>query len=200
MESIRTVRFIIFAVSPLISTESLPFIYILGSKATTFSSTTDYFDYVAKGDLQQLYQQPSAVDDEIDAREKLIYWEIFKSLVPRHVLAKYDKGPFKLICDDFGQANMIVNNEQELKIIGVIDWEWSYTGPCQLFCSPPHWLLLDAPNYWFKDDNDIASRYGKSLEMFLGILEEEERAIIGDVPLLDRLSSLMRECKEDGRM
>jgi len=169
-------------------------------KATTFSSTADFFAYVAEGDLQQLYQQPSAVDDETDARKKLIYWETFKSLTPRHVLAKYDKGPFKLICDDFGPANMIVNNERDLKIVGVIDWEWSYAGPCQLFCSPPHWLLLDSPNYWFKDDNSVATMYEKFLEMFLRILEEEEGAILRDVPLDERPSALMRECKEDGRM
>ncbi|KAH8590402.1 hypothetical protein B0O99DRAFT_676005 [Bisporella sp. PMI_857] len=53
---------------------------------------------------------------------------------------------------------MIVNNERDLKIVGVIDWEWSYAGPCQLFCSPPHWLLLDSPNYWFKDDNGVVTR------------------------------------------
>jgi len=95
---------------------------------------------------------------------------------------------------------MIVNNERELKIVGVIDWEWSYAGPCQLFSSPPHWLLLDSPNHWFEDDNSIATRYEKSLEMFLKILEEEEGAMLKDVPFVERLSGLMRECNEDGRM
>ena len=95
---------------------------------------------------------------------------------------------------------MIVNNERELQIIGVIDWEWSYAGPCQLFSSPPHWLLLDSPNHWFKDDDGVAARYEKSLEMFLKILEEEEGVTLSDVPLDERLSGLMRECKEDGRM
>jgi hypothetical protein len=37
--------------------------------------------------------------------------------------------------------------------------------------------------------------------MFLRILEEEEGAILGDsVPLDERPSALMRECKEDGRI
>ena len=40
-----------------------------------------------------------------------------------------------------------LNNERDLKIVGIINWEWSYTGLCQLFCSLPHWLLLDSPNY-----------------------------------------------------
>jgi len=173
----------------------------LGPKATTFSSTTDSLVYVAEGDLRQLHEQPSAVDDETDAREKLICWEAFKALVPRYVSAKYDKGPFKLICDDWGPANMIVNNERDLRIVGVIDWEWSYAGPCQLFCSPPHWLLLDSPNYWFNDHDRVAARYERSLEMFLRILEEEEGAQLGDdTTQLEKLSALMREGREGGRM
>jgi len=96
---------------------------------------------------------------------------------------------------------MIVNNEQDLQIIGVIDWEWSYAGPCQLFSSPPHWLLLDAPNHWFKDDDLVVARYEKYLEIFLKILEEEEEgSLLSNIPLDKRLSGLMRECKEDGRM
>ncbi len=46
-------------------------------------------------------------------------------------------GPFKLLCDDLGPANMLVNNEQELKIVGVIDIERSYVDPAQLATVPP---------------------------------------------------------------
>lgn len=173
---------------------------VLGPKATTFSSTTDYFAYVADADLQQLHQQPSSVDDETDARKKLIYWETFKSLVSRQVIATFDSGPFKLICDDFGSANMIVNNEHDLEIVGVIDWEWSYAGPCQLICTPPHWLLLDSPNNWFEDDDSVITRYEKSLEIYLKILKEEEESILVNVPLAARPSVLMRECQKNGRM
>jgi len=45
---------------------------------------------------------------------------------------------------------MIVNTERDLKIVGVIDRELSYAGPSQLFYSPPPWLLLDLPIYWFQ--------------------------------------------------
>jgi hypothetical protein len=36
--------------------------------------------------------------------------------------------------------------------------------------------------------------------VFLRILEEEEGAILRDVPLVERPSALIREYKEDGRM
>jgi len=44
-------------------------------------------------------------------------------------------GLFKLLCDDFGLANMIVRSKDDLTIVGVVDLEWSYTGPAQLFGS-----------------------------------------------------------------
>ena len=44
----------------------------------------------------------------------------------------YDKGPFKLICDDFGPANVIVRSKDDLTIIGVVDLEWVMQG--QLSC------------------------------------------------------------------
>ncbi|KUJ09775.1 uncharacterized protein LY89DRAFT_276977 [Mollisia scopiformis] len=167
-------------------------------KSATFSSTTDYFTHVADGDLQQLHQQRNAVDNESDARNKLICSETLKSLIPRHVFAKYDKGPFKLICDDFGPSNMIVDNDRDLNIVGVIDWEWSYAGPCQLFSSPPRWLLLQSPNEWGRDDEEVATGYEKALQVFLEVLEEEERSTLQDMPSTERLSALMRECNEDG--
>lgn len=52
-----------------------------------------------------------------------------KTLVSRFASPETDHGPFKLICDDFGLANMIVNNAEELQIVLVHDWEWSYAGP-----------------------------------------------------------------------
>ncbi|KAH7305149.1 kinase-like domain-containing protein [Rhexocercosporidium sp. MPI-PUGE-AT-0058] len=150
----------------------------LGAPTTTFSSTTDYFTYVAGQDWRHLHEQLNSVDDEDDAREKYIYWSVFRALISRFISPKYDEGPFKLICDDFGPANMIVNNTQDLKIIAVIDWEWSYVGPHQLFWSPPRYL-----------------------EMFMRILEEEEGKALGDNMLAEeRPSTLMRRCKTEGWM
>lgn len=121
-------------------------------------------------------------------------------MISHFISLKYDKGPFKLICDDFGPANMIVNNTDDLKIIAVIDWEWSYAGPSQLFWSPPRWLLIQSPNIWSVADGRL-TRYNNYLEMYLQVLEEEEGKILGDdMPAEERPSTLMSRCKMNGGM
>jgi hypothetical protein len=62
-------------------------------------------------------------------QERSTFFNAMKALIARHVLPGYEKGSFKLTCDDFQPTNMIANNEHELKIVGVLDLEWSYTAP-----------------------------------------------------------------------
>jgi hypothetical protein len=108
-------------------------------------------------------------------------------------------GPFKLTCDDFQPTNMIVNNEQDLKVIAVIDWEWSYTAPAQLVNSTPTWLVIESPNAWASVDGRLA-RFNKHLELYTRILEEQESIILGDsVPKDRKPSRVLRECQKDGR-
>lgn len=92
---------------------------------------------------------------------------------------KYNEGPFKLICDDLGPANMIDRSPDDQTIVGVVDLEWVYTGPAQLFASAPWWLLLDRPinevwDFVIGEPPDVTSRYFKSLEIFKRVLGEEE--------------------------
>ncbi len=63
--------------------------------------------------------------------------QVLKSLVDRHVWPEYQTGPFKLICDDFGPSNVIVNNAEDLRIVAVVDLEWSYISPAQLLGTAP---------------------------------------------------------------
>jgi hypothetical protein len=103
-------------------------------------------------------------------------------MTPQLVNAKYDRGPFKLICDDFGPANMIVRSKDDLTIVGVVDLEWVYAGPAQLFASAPWWLLHDRPvnEEWdFSDGKppDATQRYFKCLDIFKRVLAEEEAKI-----------------------
>ncbi|KAI0102836.1 kinase-like domain-containing protein [Nemania sp. FL0031] len=169
------------------------------SPATTFSSTTDYFSHIAGNDWRHLREQLNSVDDEDDARQKYLYWTVLDVLIPRFVISKYDKGPFKLICDDFGPANMIVNSAEDLTIVAVIDWEWSYAGPLQLFWSPPRWLLMQTPNTWSESDERLAE-YNRYLDMYLQILQAEEKAYGGDLLAEDSPSALMRQGRVDGQM
>ncbi|KAI3331425.1 hypothetical protein HD806DRAFT_518450 [Xylariaceae sp. AK1471] len=172
---------------------------ILGLRGETYSSTTEYFHHIVDQDLEQLHMQPNSVDDAEDARDKFIYWNVMKALIARHVLPSRDNGPFKFMCDDFQPTNMIVNNEQDLKIIAVIDWEWSYAAPAQMVHSTPSWLLIESPNAWPSVDKRLA-RFNKNLELFTRILEEEEQKVIDDdVHEDEKPSALLRECQKQGR-
>ncbi|KAG5795590.1 hypothetical protein H9Q69_005354 [Fusarium xylarioides] len=171
---------------------------VFAPRNKTFASTAEYFHHVIDGDLQHLHDQPNSVDDEHDAREKYIYFNVMKSLVSRHVLPNQDTGPFKLICDDLQPTNMIVNNEQDLKIIGVLDWEWSYAAPAQLV-STPWWLLIESPNVWSYIDKRL-DRFNRLLELYSRILAEEEPKILGEGFDEDRKpSTMLQACEEDGR-
>ncbi|KAK7418114.1 hypothetical protein QQZ08_011369 [Neonectria magnoliae] len=172
---------------------------VLGPQDEIFASTTEYFHHVVDRDLQHLRDQPNSIDDEHDAREKFIYFNVMKALIPRHVLPGHDMGPFKLTCDDFQPTNMIVNNEQDLKVVAVIDWEWSYTAPTQLVDSTPTWLVIESPNAWTSVDERLA-RYNKHLELYTRLLEEEEPKILGDGVAEDqKASAMLRACQKDGR-
>ncbi|KAF7546380.1 hypothetical protein G7046_g9317 [Stylonectria norvegica] len=172
---------------------------VLGPQDEVFASTTEYFHHVVDRDLQHLHSQPNSVDDEHDARQKYIYFNIMKALIPRHVMPGSNKGPFKLMCDDFQPTNMIVNNEQDLKVIAVLDWEWSYTAPAQLVDSTPTWLLIESPHVWASVDDRLA-RFNAHLELYTRLLEEEELKMLGeDIAQDQKPSTALRASQEDGR-
>ncbi|BDD62831.1 hypothetical protein MAP00_007789 [Monascus purpureus] len=166
-----------------------------GPLSGTFSSTTSYFQNVAKQDMQHLLDQPNSIDDMEDARRKYLHSKIFAALVPHFVDNKYDHGPFKLTCDDFRFGNMLVNNAQDLKIVAVLDWEWAYTAPFQMLYSPPRWLLLKRPFDW--EDEDV-SKYNSLLKVFTNVLDEEQQKRAKSC-LVPSMATLMRESMEDGR-
>jgi hypothetical protein len=120
------------------------------------------------------------------------------------VNAKYDRCKFKLICDDLGLANLIVRSREDLTVVGVVDLEWSYIGPAQLFGSAPWWLLQDRPinPEWDCTGDEpppkIAARYFKCLEIFIRVLEEEEAKMPGHEER--ELSSLVKWSQASGSM
>ena len=161
------------------------------------ATTEEYFEYVVEQHWRQFAKQRNSVYGVADGKENYVFHKVLKSLVSHHVWPEYNKGPFKLICDDFGPANMLVNNEEELKIVGVVDLEWSYAGPAQLLATCPWWLLQERPNAW---DPSIERRnmFLKYFNKYAQILEEEE----GRLPPDQRqgLSALVRRSEEQGTM
>lgn len=131
-------------------------------------------------------------------------FRVLQSLIPDLVHPEYDRCKFKLICDDLGLANLIVRSKEDLTIVGVVDLEWSYLGPAQLFGSSPWWLLQDRPvnSTWDYDDDGkppkIAARYFRYLESFMRILQEEEAKMPEHQE--KELSSLVKWSQDSGTM
>ncbi|KAF2241873.1 hypothetical protein BU26DRAFT_535226 [Trematosphaeria pertusa] len=173
-----------------------------GNHSTTFPSARGYFDYVAKQDMEHLCGQPSSVDNADDARAKYRFRHQVKAIIPRFTADEYNRTGFRLICDDFRYGNMIVNNARDLKIIAVIDWEWAYAAPYQMFCSAPRWLLIKNPIFWAAPNGSEFHRYNACLEIFLDELKREEserNKVTPQLGLQDGLSDLMRKSMSDGK-
>lgn len=176
---------------------------ILGDRGQGFATTTEYFQYVVEQDWEQLIRQPNSTVGPYNARKTYKAFKVLKSLVPDLVYAKYDRRNFKLICDDLGLANLIVRRKDDLTVVGVVDLEWSYVGPAQLFGSAPWWLLQDRPvnSAWECNGDEppeIATRYLDCLGIFMRVLEEEEAKMPGHEGR--ELSSLVNWSRASGAM
>ncbi|KEY73236.1 hypothetical protein S7711_11489 [Stachybotrys chartarum IBT 7711] len=149
-----------------------------GDRNKPISTALEYFHHIVSQDWKQLHEQANSVDGEYNARAKYALFKRLDSALPNFLHEKYIEGPFKLLCDDLGLANLIVRSQEDLTIVGVVDFEWSYIGPAQMFGSP-WWLLQGRLNNWStqydKESGEIADRFAKNLQIFTRVLEEEER-------------------------
>jgi hypothetical protein len=146
---------------------------------------------------QQFTTQRNSVYEEERGKQNYVFHKILKSLAGRHTWPEFDRGPFKLICDDFGPANMIVDNRDDLNIVGVVDLEWSYIGPAQLLATAPWWILQARPNTLAASD-EYAGMYLQYLNKLMPILEAEEEKLQPDQR--KGLSSLVKRSQENGTM
>lgn len=69
--------------------------------------------------------------------ENLHHHFLFSKYVETWIEPGLDEGPFVLIHGDLHLSNMVVDDD--LRLVGVLDWEWSRVVPVQYF-SPPLWL------------------------------------------------------------
>jgi hypothetical protein len=116
---------------------------------------------------------------------------------------EFDRGPFKLICDDLGLANLILKSKDDFTVVGVVDLEWSYIGPAQLAASAPWWLVVDRPvnPEWDCIDGELpeaSARYLKHLELYKRVLREEEVKLLG--PESTVFSELVQWSQDSGAM
>ncbi|KAJ9610172.1 hypothetical protein H2204_015413 [Knufia peltigerae] len=168
-----------------------------------FSDTADYFCYLAGQDWAQFQRQPNSGGGPTVTQAKYAALRALQAVAPQLVEPSYASGPYKLVCDDLGLANLIVRSTDDLTVVGVVDLEWSYAGPAQLFGSAPWWLLQDRLNNYdtFLDKEEaprVLGRYLRNLDVFKTVLEEEE-ARMPDQQAME-LSRLVRHSEESGSM
>ncbi|KAK8158730.1 hypothetical protein BKA80DRAFT_344528 [Phyllosticta citrichinensis] len=159
-----------------------------GDRLEPFESSTEYFDWITNMDWQHLEEQFNSVDDAAHARAKYVFQKLFHKTIPRFVSPEYDSAPFGLVCNDFCYGNMLINNEQDLHIMAVLDWEWSYTAPLER--------------------RGELARYKEFLDTFMDELRREEEAQMDDshgsnsssssVDAQPKLSVLMQKSWDDG--
>ncbi|KAG7287090.1 hypothetical protein NEMBOFW57_006593 [Staphylotrichum longicolle] len=151
--------------------------------------------------LQQLsFQRNNAIESADDCREKYIAGQLFRKLAAEGRLAdpEFERGPFKLWCDDFRPANVLADKDE--KIAAVIKWEFTYSAPTDFSLGPPWWLLLQAPDDWRAGLDDWVAHYEPRLQIFLRALEKKEEWLIeqGRLSETGRLSTRMRKSWQTG--
>lgn len=90
--------------------------------------------------------------------------------------------------------------DAENRIVGVVDWEFTYAAPVEFSHSPPWWLLLIMPEEWPDGLDDWATKYEPRLATFLRALESKEREFMeqGRIDKSQVLSAPIRRSWETG--
>ncbi|KAI1120578.1 phosphotransferase family protein [Nemania abortiva] len=179
----------------------------------TYASADEWYRALADMHMAQLvFQHNDAVEDEDDARDKYVARQLFRKLAAEGRLAPETPEPddgFVLFSEDFRPANILL--DKDLRVVGVIDWEFAYAAPAQFGSDPPWWLLLQEPDYWDGGYRAWMEAYEPRLRTFLRVLEAEEEKMkmatdiaekVGCISLVDGekkevpLSRRMRESWE----
>ncbi|RAH50280.1 uncharacterized protein BO95DRAFT_438642 [Aspergillus brunneoviolaceus CBS 621.78] len=168
---------------------------------TTFDTASSYFQYLADLNLEHLtHQRNDAITSPDDCRRKYIARCLFRKLARQRRLTtpSLENGPFQVWCDDLRPANVLLS--QEMRIVGVVDWEFTYAAPVEFSYAPPWWLLIEKPEDWAEGIEDWTRVFGLRLQTFLKVMREcEDRAIEqGRLQEGQRLSGPMKRSWESG--
>lgn len=178
---------------------------------TTYDKASSYFEALAELHISHLKSQRNEADTEADIdndvladnfRRKFVARFLFRKLVQdpeqRQQWLLHDNGPFPVWCDDFRPENVLIDESE--KVIGVVDWEFTYTAPVEFAYAPPWWLLLKKPEDWPGGLDEWCAEYEKPLRTFLEAMRKCEDEAIQKKQLLEsqRLSSQMRDSWQSG--
>ncbi|KAJ5614778.1 hypothetical protein N7528_008432 [Penicillium herquei] len=139
---------------------------------TTYKTASSYVKALASLNIQHLiYQRNDPIESAGDCRRKFVARQLFYKLAKDKRLTKFEDGPFKLWCDDLRPANILLNND--LQIVGVVDWEFTYAAPAEFSYAPPWWLLIETPESWEKGLDDWTKIFDYRLETFLKVMRKQ---------------------------
>lgn len=110
----------------------------------------------------------------------------------------HDHDSFKIWCDDLRPTNILIN--EDLQIVGIIDWEFTYIAPVEYTHAAPWWLLLEQPEYWPDGIETWEMAFESRLQTFLRVPFEYEETAIQRGRLIEdqRLSRPMRQSWANG--
>jgi hypothetical protein len=169
----------------------------LPPKSATFKTASSYIECLAQLNIQHLiHQRNDAVHSADDCRRKYVARQLFYKLAKDKRLSApcNENGPFKLWCDDFRPANVLLNDDHHLA--GVVDWEFTYAAPVEFSYAPPWWLLIEKPEFWSEGIEDWTRVFERRLETFLEAMRQCED--MGDQQGQCRLSDRMRQSWKTG--
>ncbi|KAJ5587618.1 uncharacterized protein N7459_003383 [Penicillium hispanicum] len=141
----------------------------------TFNTASSYIETLAQLNIQHLlHQRNDAVHSADDCRRKFVARQLFYKLArdKKLSLPDYENGPFKLWCDDFRPANVLLN--EDMHIAGVVDWEFTYAAPVEFSYAPPWWLLIEKPEYWSRGIEDWTQVFDRRLKTLLAAMRHCE--------------------------
>lgn len=181
--------------------------------ATTYDKASSYLEALAELHISHLTSQRNEANTmSQDTPKDALADGIRRRFVARYLFRKIardeeqrkewifnDNGPFPIWCDDFRPENVLVDENE--KIVGVVDWEFTYAAPVEFTYAPPWWLLLQKPEEWSAGLDDWCTEYEKCLNVFLNALWKAESKAIQSGPQLGkglRLSSRMRSSWQSG--
>ncbi|KAJ5105282.1 hypothetical protein NUU61_002629 [Penicillium alfredii] len=146
---------------------------------TTFDTSSSYLEMLASLHMEHLvHQRNDSVESADDCRRKLVARYLFRKLARDKRLTNplFEKGPFKLWCDDLRPANVLLNKNEQ--ITGVVDWEFTYAAPVEFSHAPPWWLLIEKPELWSKGLEDWTRVFDYRLKTFLKAMKGCEDSVI----------------------
>ncbi|KAI9827241.1 MAG: hypothetical protein M1832_005379 [Thelocarpon impressellum] len=160
----------------------------------TFESTSGYCRSLMTLEVLNYLRQRDRAGDEENARDQLVAIHQFRDALSGWIRPEYDGGPFVLAHGDFLPGNIMVEHDS-LRIVAVIDWEYSHTVPLQLLVPPTSLTAVPMDTLLSRKG---AAENAKELRRLTGAVRAAEQKLL--LPVAGpRLSEVWERCVQPTR-